>query len=219
MRGNMPKYDSIIQGGRVLDPANKTDASLDVGIKGGRIVEVAPELDPLDSEYLIDASGKWVMPGVIDTHVHVSVSRGRRSIALGHRQMAEAGVTTAIDFAGTMRGVIEGIRIGGAGLNVGGLYVLAPGSTIGSDDPSKDDLKDALAKALKGGSLGFKCIGGHHPMTPLYLAASELTVTRLVLIIWYGVLFCWHMFSKSPCFLLAESVAGPHSLSITLKSL
>ena len=73
----MPKYDSIIQGGRVLDPANKTDASLDVGISGGRIVEAAAELDPLDSEYLIDASGKWVTPGVIDTHVHVSVSRGR----------------------------------------------------------------------------------------------------------------------------------------------
>ena len=80
--------------------------------------------------------------------------------------MAEAGVTTAIDFAGTMQGVIDGIKIGGAGLNIGGLYVLAPGSTIGSNDPSKDDLNDTLKAALGSGSLGFKCLGGHYPMTP-----------------------------------------------------
>lgn len=162
----MPKYDTIIQGGRLLDPASKTDATLDVGIAGRRIVEVSPELDPSDSQNVIDASGKWVMPGVIDSHVHVSVSRRRRSTALGHRQMAEAGVTTAIDFAGTMQGVIDGIKIGGAGLNIGGLYVLAPGSTIGSNDASKDDLNDTLKAALVSGSLGFKCIGGHYPMTP-----------------------------------------------------
>jgi hypothetical protein len=86
--------------------------------------------------------------------------------ALGYRMMAEAGVTTAIDFAGTMPSIIDGIKRRGAGLNIAGLHVLAPGSTIPHHNPSRADLQDALREGLVQGSLGLKILGGHYPLTP-----------------------------------------------------
>ena len=162
----MAKFDLILKGGRLLDPANGLDASRDIGIAGGHIEAVEPELDSALADDSLDVSGRWVIPDVVDSHVHVWTGERRGDRALGYRQMAEAGVTTAIDFAGTMPGIIDGIRRRGAGLNIGGLYVLSPGATVPDDDPSAELFRDTLAKAIKEGSLGFKCMGGHNPLTP-----------------------------------------------------
>ena len=162
----MPRYDRIIHGGRVLDPANNLDAEMDVGISRGRIAVVEPELDSSDTNDWVDVPGQWVLPGFIDSHVHVATGGEAGDRAIGYRQMAEAGVTTAIDFGGTMQGIIDGVRRRGAGLNIGGLYVLYPGITVPGDDPNTDQLQDILHQALRQGSLGFKCMGGHSPLTP-----------------------------------------------------
>ena len=162
----MARFDCIIHGGRVLDPANNLDAVMDLGIEAGRIASVAPEIDPSDTDDRLDATGSWVLPGVIDSHVHVSVGDGAGDRSLGYRQMAEAGVTTAIDFGGTMQGIIDGVQRRGAGLNIGGLYVLYPDVSVPGEDPSTAQLQDILHLALREGSLGFKCMGGHSPLTP-----------------------------------------------------
>ena len=162
----MVKFDLILKGGRVLDPANGLDAPRDVGIAGGHIEAVELELDPTLGDDLIDVSKRWVIPGVVDSHVHVSTGDRGGDRALGYRQMAEAGVITAIDFAGTMPSIIDGIRRRGAGLNIGSLYVLSPETTVPGDDPAAQLLRDTLANALREGSLGFKCMGGHNPLTP-----------------------------------------------------
>ena len=62
------KFDLILSAGVVLDPANGFEGIADVGIKSGKIVSVAPELDPHEAEALLDVSGLWMMPGQIDTH-------------------------------------------------------------------------------------------------------------------------------------------------------
>jgi len=162
----MVRYDLILHGGRVLDPANGLDGLFDVGIQRGRVESVEPHLDPSLSDHQLDMAGRWLMPGVVDSHVHVSTGGRGADAALGYRQMAEAGVTTAIDFAGTMDGIIEGIKRRGAGLNIGSLYVLYPDVTVPGDDPSSAVLEDTLHKALREGSLGLKCMGGHQPLTP-----------------------------------------------------
>ena len=162
----MSKYDLMLKGGRVLDPANSRDGCFDLGISSGQIAEIQPELDPGQAEQVLDVSGRWVLPGVMDSHVHVSTTGGDLSHALGYRQMAEAGVTTAIDFAGAMAGIIPGMQAMGAGLNIGSLYVLDPGFTVPDDNPSADVLRDTMHQALGEGSLGLKCMGGHNPMTP-----------------------------------------------------
>ena len=60
---------TLIKGGRVLDPASKTDAVKDVLFEDGVILKVAENITD-DAENVIDADGMFVMPGLIDLHVH-----------------------------------------------------------------------------------------------------------------------------------------------------
>ena len=67
----MSKRPTLIQGGRVLDPATDHDATADVLIgPDGRIVAVGPSLSAPEGAEVIDATGLVVMPGFIDLHVH-----------------------------------------------------------------------------------------------------------------------------------------------------
>src|SRR5579875_3995877 len=91
------RYDLILKGGRVVDPANTVDGICDVGIQAGRIAAVAEHLDASSADRVLDVAGKLVMPGIVDCHVHISEWLGG---APGHRMMASVGVITAIDHAG-----------------------------------------------------------------------------------------------------------------------
>ena len=64
-------YDILITGGRVIDPKNNKDAIADVAIKSGKIVKVAPGLNPADARQVVNAKGLIVTPGLIDIHGHV----------------------------------------------------------------------------------------------------------------------------------------------------
>ena len=68
---NPPRYDLLLKGGRVVDPAQEIDALLDVAIRGGRIEKLAAGIDPASAEEVRDVSGLVVTPGLIDLHVHV----------------------------------------------------------------------------------------------------------------------------------------------------
>ena len=60
---------TIIRGGRVLDPASSTDGIRDILVEDGIIKEVAEHIST-DAENVIEAEGLYVMPGLIDLHVH-----------------------------------------------------------------------------------------------------------------------------------------------------
>ncbi|MDX1575187.1 MAG: dihydropyrimidinase, partial [Kiloniellales bacterium] len=65
----MARYDHIIKGGTVATAADTFRA--DIGIRGGRIAALADELGG-DGEVIdvIDARGKLVLPGGVDSHCH-----------------------------------------------------------------------------------------------------------------------------------------------------
>ena len=88
------RVDTIVRGGQVVTSSQVLDAA--VAIQGDKIVAVAPEhlLPPADR--VIDAEGKFVLPGLIDAHVHLD---GHDDYALGARAAAHAGMTTLIPFA------------------------------------------------------------------------------------------------------------------------
>jgi dihydroorotase len=99
----LPKFDLLLQGGHVLDDRNHIDAVMDVGIKDGKIAEVAPHLKSTDALKTIDAKGLYVTPGLIDIHVHVYNGTGERGSYAGDLSVPpdgftfRVGVTTVVD--------------------------------------------------------------------------------------------------------------------------
>lgn len=91
----------LIKNGLVVDADKQFNA--DVLINGEKIERVAPSIPEEDDMEAVDASGMYVMPGMIDAHTHYHlVSRGTvtaDSFIEGSRLAAFGGVTTVIDFA------------------------------------------------------------------------------------------------------------------------
>src|ERR1700736_3385020 len=86
----------LVRNGRVVDPARKTDAALDVLLDGDRIAEVAPagKTSARDAE-VFDAAGLIVAPGFIDLHAHLREPGQEISetIETGTRAAARGGFT------------------------------------------------------------------------------------------------------------------------------
>lgn len=70
LAGELQRYDLVIKGGRVVDPANAVDGAYQVAIKDGLVAAVAKELSPHVAVRTLDAAGAVVAPGIIDMHVH-----------------------------------------------------------------------------------------------------------------------------------------------------
>lgn len=67
-------YDTIIRNGRWFDGTGAPSAVRHIGIRDGRVVDVsARELDDTDCPEVVDATGKWVLPGFVDIHTHYDV--------------------------------------------------------------------------------------------------------------------------------------------------
>lgn len=65
------KFDLVIRGGDVLDPSQSLRAKRDIGIRFGRIEAVEAEIPAARALQTLDASGKLVVPGLVDLHAHV----------------------------------------------------------------------------------------------------------------------------------------------------
>ncbi|HHO74826.1 MAG TPA: dihydroorotase [Deltaproteobacteria bacterium] len=92
-----------IRGGLVLDPANNVQEKADLCIKDGRISGVYPGGSEKSDEPSINASGLWVLPGLIDMHVHLRDPgfEYKEDIASGSMAAAAGGVTTLACMANT----------------------------------------------------------------------------------------------------------------------
>jgi dihydroorotase len=65
------RYDLLLKGGHVIDPANGLDAKMDVGVSLGRIAAVEKDIPANQAGKVVDVSGLYVTPGLIDIHYHV----------------------------------------------------------------------------------------------------------------------------------------------------
>jgi len=89
-------YDLLIKNGRVIDPAQQLDDQLDIAINGDEIACLSENISPAESNQVINAQGKIVTPGLIDSHCHVYSKQdppGTEPDTIGVNQ----GVTTVVD--------------------------------------------------------------------------------------------------------------------------
>src|SRR5580658_1719062 len=91
--------DLVLRGGRVVDPATGRDSVADIGISDGRIAAIEPAIGA-EAGKIIDVRGKIVTAGLIDTHAHVyqhvTGRFGLNADTVGIR----SGVTTVVDQGG-----------------------------------------------------------------------------------------------------------------------
>jgi dihydroorotase len=93
----------LLQGGRVIDPANNLDAVQDVLIAEGKIERLGRSLEAPAGAEIVDASGKIVCPGFIDIHVHLREPgyEYKETVATGTRAAAAGGYTAVCCMANT----------------------------------------------------------------------------------------------------------------------
>jgi len=96
--------DILIKGGHLIDPKNSIDENMDIAIADGKIVKVARDIPVKDAKRVIDVTGLYVTPGLIDMHVHAFHGNDPASyIADGWDALPpdgftfRAGVTTVVD--------------------------------------------------------------------------------------------------------------------------
>jgi dihydroorotase len=97
------KYDLLLKGGHVIDGRNRLSAVRDVAIANGKVAAVAANIAPADALKVVDASGHYVTPGLVDIHVHVYAGTGERGSYAGDNSLypdgftLRSGVTTIVD--------------------------------------------------------------------------------------------------------------------------
>jgi dihydroorotase len=84
-------YDLLIKGGRVMDPSRKFDQISDVAIRGGKVAAIQPNIAAASAAETLDATGKLVVPGLIDIHTHAGREKEDPGLCLAD------GVTSLVD--------------------------------------------------------------------------------------------------------------------------
>jgi dihydroorotase len=92
------RFDLVLKGGRVIDPAQGIDGVNDVAIADGKIAAIAPDLS--GARKRIDVRGALVLPGLIDTHAHVFRHVTGRFGLDADLVGVHSGVTTLVDQGG-----------------------------------------------------------------------------------------------------------------------
>ncbi len=103
------KYDLLVKGGTLVDPAENLSGVRDVGFAAGRVAAVGERLDKVDAREVIDASGCVVTPGLIDLHVHVFAGVSHYGIEPDPTCLAR-GATTVVDAGSAGADIFPGFR-------------------------------------------------------------------------------------------------------------
>jgi dihydroorotase len=102
-----PPIDLLIKNGHVIDARNSVNGVMDVAVAGGKVARVAANIDPAGAGRVVDATGMYVVPGLIDIHAHVFYGTEKDSyLSAGDSAVPpdshsfRSGQTTLVDVGG-----------------------------------------------------------------------------------------------------------------------
>jgi dihydroorotase len=108
------KYDLLLKGGTLIDPAQGLHARRDVAFVDGKVAAVGESLDSAQARQTLDATGRIVAPGLIDLHVHIfwgvshyGIEPDPTCVAKGATTVVDAGSAGADTFPGFRKFIIE----------------------------------------------------------------------------------------------------------------
>jgi dihydroorotase len=104
----------LLRGGRVLDPSQGLDETLDVLLVEGRVAELAAGIDPPEGAGVHDCAGLVVSPGLIDVHVHLREpgEEHKETIATGAAAAAAGGFTAVCAMPNTSPPIDDPAAVG-----------------------------------------------------------------------------------------------------------
>ena len=126
--------DLIIRGGMVIDPFQGLHELADVAVRDGKIAEIGKNIQTDDTTETVDATGKYVCPGLIDIHTHIypfvttwGVEADPTCLARGVTAPVDAGSSSWVTFDGfrelsvkrSKSRVFGFVHVGGLGLVYG----------------------------------------------------------------------------------------------------
>ncbi len=153
----MADFDLVIHGGTVATAADTTDC--DVGIKDGKVAALAARLE--GGKERIDAGGKLVLPGGVDSHCHIAQA-GSHGVETaddfrsGSISAACGGTTTIIPFAAQYRGQSLRQVVDAYHARAEGEAVIDYAFHLIITDPSEQVLGQELPALLRDGCTSFK---------------------------------------------------------------
>ncbi len=100
-------YDLLLKCGHVIDPENQIDGVMDVAIQGKKIAAVADYIPSAQAQKVVDVSGRYVTPGLLDIHLHVF---GYAGWLFPDTHAFPNGVTTVVDTGGAGHKNFEAFR-------------------------------------------------------------------------------------------------------------
>ncbi len=110
------RFDLLLSGGHVIDPKNGLDARKDVAVANGKIAAVDDAIPADQAVRALDVSGLYVVPGLVDIHVHLYATAGNRDAWAGDNSILpdgfsfRSGVTTMVDTGSAGRRNFEDFR-------------------------------------------------------------------------------------------------------------
>jgi dihydroorotase len=93
----------LLKSGRLIDPASSRNGSFDVLVRDGRVAAIEHDIEAPEGTETVDVRRLWIVPGLIDVHVHLRDPGfpAKETISTGLRAAAAGGFTTVAAMANT----------------------------------------------------------------------------------------------------------------------
>jgi N-acyl-D-aspartate/D-glutamate deacylase len=180
------RYDLVIAGGRVVDPASGLDGVRSIGITGGRIAEVSTAA--LRGRDTVDARGLVVAPGFIDVHAHGQTAETYRFQSLDgvttslELELGTASVARWYDERKAGQRINYGVSVGHIKVRMdvlhdpGEIMPIAAGAYEAASAAQIEDVVRVLERGLQEGAVS---VGAGFPYTPGATREELLAVFRV----------------------------------------